>query len=86
MPVWLWRSIVGVSGTVALMAMLQWASCTFYVMPMTWPWYAKYRGTAVAEKISLPPVGCEDIGARSIAALMGLLTTLISLSRQAEDR
>lgn len=86
MPRWLWRSIVGVSATTALLVILQWASCTFYVMPKIWPWYAQYKGTAVGEKIQMPPVGCEDASGRSVAALMALLTTLISLSRQADDR
>lgn len=86
MPTWLWRSIAGVSATIALLAMVQWGACTFYVMPKIWPWYARYKGTDVAEKVTLPPVGCEDASGRSIAALMALLTTLISLSRQADDR
>lgn len=86
MPLWLWRSIVGVASTTALLVIMQWAACTFYVMPKIWPWYAKYRGTPQAEKIQMPPVGCEDASGRSVAALMALLTTLISLSRQADDR
>lgn len=86
MPVWLWRSIVGVASTTALLVILQWGACTFYVMPKVWPWYAKYKGTAVAERIEMPAIGCEDASGRSVAALMALLTTLISLSRQADDR
>ena len=86
MPAWLWRSIAGVSGTIALLAVVQWGACTFYVMPKIWPWSAQYKGTATTENIQMPPVGCEDASGRSIAALMALLTTLISLSRQADDR
>lgn len=86
MPTWLWRSIVGVSATTCALAILQWGACTFYVMPKVWPWYAKYKGSELSEKVVLPPVGCEDASGRSVAALMALLTTLISLSRQADDR
>ncbi len=86
MPSWLWRSIVGVAATTTLLVILQWGACTFYVMPKVWPWYARYKGTDVSQKIEIPPVGCEDSAGRSVAALMGLLTTLISLSRQADDR
>jgi hypothetical protein len=86
MPTWLWRSIAAVSGAVALLAVLQWGACTFYVMPKIWPWYARYKGTEVAEQVQLPPIGCEDSSNRSVSALMALLTTLISLSRQADDR
>jgi len=49
-----------------------------------WPWYAKYIGTEQSEKIDPAPMGCNDADNRSIAVLMGLLTTLISLSRNAE--
>jgi hypothetical protein len=86
MPKWLWRSIVGVSATTALLVILQWTACTFYVLPKVWPWYARYKGTDVAEQVRMPQVGCEDASGRSVAALMALLTTLISLSRQADDR
>lgn len=85
MPTWLWRSIVGVSGTIALLAVLQWGSCTYYVMPKIWPWYARYRGTDVGKEVQMPQIGCEDASGRSVASLMALLTTLISLSRQARD-
>lgn len=85
MPVWLWRSIVGVASTTALLVIMQWAACMFYVMPKVWPWYAKYKGTTT-EEIQMPSLGCDDASGRSVAALMALLTTLISLSRQADDR
>ena len=83
-PAWLWRSIVGLSTVIALVTTLQWASCRFYVLPTVWPWYAKYIGTEQSEKIDPGPMGCTDADGRSIAVLMGLLTTLISLSRNAE--
>jgi hypothetical protein len=76
-PNWLWRSIVGVAAAVALLAMLQWGSCTFYVRPHVLP--------PATENGEGRLTGCEDSSGRSIAALMALLTTLISLSRQAKD-
>ena len=54
------------------------------VLPQIWPWYAKYIGTPQDSKIDPSPMGCNDADARSIAVLMGVLTTLISLSRKAE--
>lgn len=85
MPKWLWRSVVGVTVVTALLAVAQWSSCTFFVMPKVFPWYAKYKGTDVGEQIDPRPMGCEDVGPRSVATLMGLLTTLISLSRRSDE-
>jgi hypothetical protein len=84
MPQWLWKSVVGLSAVIALVSILQWGSCRFYVLPTMWPWYAKYIGTDQSEKIDMAPMGCTDADGRTIAVLMGLLTTLISLSRNAE--
>lgn len=84
MPKWLWRSIVSLSAVIALVTTAQWASCRFYVLPTIWPWYAKYIGTEQSEKIDPTPMGCNDADSRTIAVLMGVLTTLISLSRNAE--
>jgi hypothetical protein len=63
---------------------LQWASCRFYVWPMVWPWYAKYIGTENGQKIDTTPLGCNDVDARTMATMMTVLTTLISLSRKAD--
>jgi hypothetical protein len=81
MPSWLWRSIVAVAGLIALLAVLQWASCTFYVLPR-WPVLTQANRAGEA---GAPGPLCEDAGTRSQAALMALLTTLISLSRQAKE-
>lgn len=84
MPNWLWRSIVGVAGVLTLVAVIQWGACRFYVLPQVWPWYAKYSGTADSAKIDPTPLGCNDVDARTVTVLMGVLTTLISLSRKAD--
>ncbi len=84
MPNWLWRSIVGVAGVLTLVAILQWGACRFYVLPQVWPWYAKYSGTADGANIDPAPLGCNDVDARTVTVLMGVLTTLISLSRKAD--
>jgi len=84
MPNWLWRSIVGVAGVLTLVAVLQWGACRFYVLPQVWPWYAKYSGTADGANIDPAPLGCNDVDARTVTVLMGVLTTLISLSRKAD--
>jgi hypothetical protein len=81
MPNWLWRSIVGVAVVLTMMATAQWGACRFYVLPQVWPWYAKYSGTT---EIDPAPMGCNDIDARTVTVLMGVLTTLISLSRKAD--
>jgi hypothetical protein len=84
MPNWLWRSIVSVSAVIALVAVMQWGACRFYVLPTIWPWYAKHVGTDQGERIDPSPMGCNDVDTRSITVLMGVLTTLISLSRKAD--
>lgn len=84
MPPWLWRSIVGIAATITVVASAQWVSCRFMVLPQIWPWYARYIGTQQGSKIDPSPMGCNDADSRSIAVLMGVLTTLISLSRKAE--
>lgn len=84
MPRWLWRSVVSLSAVIAIVATSQWAACRFYVLPTVWPWYAKYIGTDQSEKIDPASMGCNDADTRVMTVLMGLLTTLISLSRNAE--
>jgi len=84
MPTWLWRSIVGVSATIVVVAAGQWASCRFLVLPRIWPWYAAYIGTPQGKSIDPTPMGCNDVDARTITVMMSVLTTLISLSRKAE--
>lgn len=84
MPNWLWRSVVGLIASIALVSVFQWGACRFYVLPMVWPWYAKYVGTENGESIDPSPMGCSDVDTRTITVMMGLLTTLISLSRNAE--
>lgn len=84
MTTWLWRSIVATAGAIVIISSAQWASCRFYVLPTVWPWYSKYVGTPEGEKIDPSPMGCNDVDARTIAVLMGVLTTLISLSRNAD--
>jgi hypothetical protein len=84
MTPWLWRSIVATAGAIVIISATQWASCRFYVLPTVWPWYARYVGTPEGEKIDPAPMGCSDVDARTITVMMGVLTTLISLSRNAE--
>ena len=84
MPNWLWRSIVSTAAVISIVTILQWGSCRFYVLPQIWPWYAKYVGTEQGSKIDPTPFGCNDVDTRTIAVLMGVLTTLISLSRKAD--
>lgn len=84
MPTWLWRSIVTVSMAIVVVASAQWASCRFMVLPTVWPWYAAWVGTPQGKAIDPAPMGCNDADARAITVMMGVLTTLISLSRKAE--
>lgn len=84
MPAWLWRSIVAVAASIVILSGGQWAACRFYVLPSVWPWYAKYSGTAQSKSIDPQPMGCNDADNKAITALLGVLTTLISLSRRAE--
>jgi hypothetical protein len=84
MPNWLWRSVVGTSAAIVVLSMLQWGSCRFYTLPKVLPWYARYVGTPQSKPIDPTPLGCNDTDARTITVMMGVLTTLISLSRNAE--
>jgi len=84
MPTWLWRSVVGTSAAIVLLSILQWGACRFYVLPTVFPWYAKWVGTPQGKAIDPAPMGCNDTDARTITVMMGVLTTLISLSRKAE--
>lgn len=81
---WLWRSIVGCAFAIVSVSTVQWGACRFYVLPTVWPWYAEYIGTKEGERIDPAPMGCTDVDSRTITVLMGVLTTLISLSRNAE--
>ena len=85
MPNWLWRSVVGVALATAALSVAQWMNCAFVVAPRQWPFYAKYIGTDVSEKLDPRRLGCEDSDNRSVAVLMSVLTMLISLSRQTKD-
>jgi hypothetical protein len=84
MPNWLWRSVVGTSLAIVVLSVAQWGACRFYVLPKVWPWYARYVGTPQGKAIDPAPMGCNDTDARTITVMMGVLTTLISLSRKAE--
>jgi hypothetical protein len=83
MPPWLVRAIVGTSIAIMVLITAQWAACRFYVWPMAWPWYTKYVGTPDGRPIEPQPT-CNDSDSRAIASMMGVLTTLISLSRKAD--
>ena len=84
MPTWLQRSIMTISAVIAVTALVQWGACRFYTLPTAWPWYAKYVGTEQGARIDITPLGCNDVDNRTITVLMTVLTTLISLSRNAE--
>jgi len=83
-PAWLWKSIITVSMAITLVATIQWGACRFYVLPQVWPWYAKWSGTEEGRMINMQPMGCNDVDNRTITVMMGVLTTLISLSRKAD--
>lgn len=84
MPNWLCKLIAGVSASIILLSAAQWGACRFYVLPAVWPWYAKYSGTSQSKNIDPQPMGCNDVDSRTVSVLLGVLTTLISLSRKAE--
>ena len=83
MPPWLSRSIMATAAAIMLLTVGQWASCRYYVFPTVWPWYAKYVGTPDGKTIDPQPT-CADSDNRTIASMMAVLTTLISLSRRAD--
>jgi hypothetical protein len=83
MPKWLWQSIIGLSVFIALITGGQWLACRFYVLPMVWTEFVN-KAEVNKSKLEMSPVGCIDADSRAITVLMGLLTTLISLSRNAD--
>lgn len=62
----------------------QWAACRFYVLPAVWPIYANAQLGKSSKSIDPQPMGCNDVDSRTVAVMMSVLTTLISLSRRAE--
>jgi hypothetical protein len=86
MPKWLWRSVIAMAAATAALSIAQWMNCAFVVAPRQWPFYAKYIGTDVSDKLQPRVLGCEDNDNRTIAVMMSLLTTLISLSRQTDEK
>jgi hypothetical protein len=84
MPNWLWRSIISVSVGITLLSIGQWASCRFYVLPAVWPVYVNDQLNKDGKSIDPQTMGCNDVDARTVAVMMSVLTTLISLSRRAE--
>ena len=84
MPTWLWRSIVAISFSISVLSIGQWASCRFYVLPSLWPIYANSKQEKDGKSVEPPSMGCTDVDSRTVAVMMGVLTTLISLSRKAE--
>jgi hypothetical protein len=84
MPTWLWRSVVSVCFAISVLSVGQWASCRFYVLPSLWPMYLNGQPAKDGKSIEPPSLGCADVDSRTVAVMMGVLTTLISLSRNAE--
>lgn len=82
MPVWLWRSIVGTGISIIALALAQWYSCRFYVLPSILPLMSKE--SAGKGQVDTQLLGCSDTDSKSIAVVVSVLTTLISLSRKAE--
>lgn len=78
------KVIIGVGVSVIIMAIGQWGVCRFIVLPTVWPWYAKYVGTEYGRYIDPSPMGCSDVDSRTVTIMMGVLTTLISLSKKVE--
>lgn len=84
MPTWLWRSVISVSFAISVLSIGQWASCRFYVLPAIWPAYVNNNNAKDNKSFDAQAMGCNDVDARTIAVMMAVLTTLISLSRNAE--
>jgi hypothetical protein len=84
MPAWLWRSIISIAFAISVLSAVQWGTCRFYVFPSIWPVYVNGMNRKEENKIDTQLMGCNDVDSRTIAVMMGVLTTLISLSRKAE--
>lgn len=84
MTTWLWRSIVATASVVLTVSALQWGTCRFYILPSVLPWYEKVEKQIKQDRAAPDIVGCNDVDARTVTIMMSVLTTLISLSRNAE--
>jgi hypothetical protein len=71
---------------VAVLTIAQWANCAFIVAPRAWPLYEKHATTQKREQVASRPPACRESESSSVAVLMALLTTLISLSRGMDER
>lgn len=76
------RLISFIAIIIVVLSIGQWGVCRFIVLPSVWPWYAKYVGTEHGRYIDPSPMGCNDVDSRVSTVLMGVLTTVISLSRK----
>ncbi len=80
MPPWLSRSIMSVAGVIAALAVAQWLACVFWIGPRSMPVVRSGE-----PGVELWSTSCSNVRGETVAVLMGLLTTLISLSRRSDD-
>ena len=81
MPPWLSRSIMATAAVIAALAVAQWMACVFWIGPRERPAALGSEGAVV----SVWAGSCNNVRSETVAVLMGLLTTLISLSRKSDD-
>lgn len=81
MPAWLARSIMATAGVIASLAVSQWLACVFWIGPREQP-AVNGGGQPV---VSVWAGSCNNVRSETVAVLMALLTTLISLSRKSDD-
>jgi len=82
MPPWLSKSITGTSIAVIAMAALQWGACRFYVLPSITQ--ALINSVETGKEVNIQSTGCADSDSRTVTVAVGVLTTLISLSRSSQ--
>lgn len=82
MPNWLARTIICVVGTSAILAVISWASCTFYVGPQLFQLYVRTDGRLPTRT----PDSCRAPSEHAQTTLSGLLATLLALRQSPPER
>ena len=75
MPTWLRTGVLTVIGSICLLAVIEYTSCAFYENPRAWKTYIQTNGKFPDTEHDT----CKDIDEQTIAALTGVLATLLAL-------
>lgn len=75
MPNWLRTGVLTVIGSICLLALVEYTSCVFFENPRAWRTYIATQGKFPDKEHNT----CKDVDEETIAALTGVLATLLAL-------